>query len=101
MSEKAKPQIRRALQQLDASIDLNLPTVEEVWSRSQFRLAYRRRRCNSTSHTEMLFAAFYVLAVMLWTAWAGWFSIGLLAMVAFAAVAACVFMRHISGSFRS
>jgi|SRR5580704_2178938 hypothetical protein len=101
MSEKAKQQICRALQQLHAATELNLPTAEEVWSRSEFRLAYRRRRRNSASDAAMLLPAFYGLAVVLWTAWSGWSSIGLLAMVAFAAVAACVFVRNISRSFRS
>jgi len=49
----------------------------------------------------MLLAGLYVFALVLWTTWSGWSSIGLLTMVAFAAVAACVFARSVTRSDRS
>lgn len=101
MPEKTEEQIRRALEQLNAATDLTLPIAGQVWSRSQFRLAYRPRRNAGASHFLMLLAGLYVLALVLWTTWSGWSSIGLLTMVAFAVVAACVFARSISRSFRS
>lgn len=101
MPEKAEEQIRRALEQLNAATDLTLPTAGLVWSRSQFRLAYRPRRNADASHFGTLLAGLYVLALMLWTTWSGWSSIGLFTMVTFAAVAACVFAASISRSFRS
>ena len=101
MPEKAEQQIRRALEQLNAATDLTLPTAGQVWSQSQFRLAYRPRRNAGASHFGMLLAGLYVLALMLSTTWSGWSSIGLLTMVAIAAVAACVFAGSISRSFRS
>ena len=101
MPEKTEQPIRHALEQLNAATDLTVPTAGQVWSRSQFRLAYRPRRNAGASHFGMLLAGLYVLALVLWTAWSGWSSIGLLTMVAFAAVAACVFARSISRSFRS
>lgn len=101
MPEKTEEQIRRALEHLNATTDLTLPTAGQVWSRSQFRLAYRPRRNAGASHFRILLVGLYVLALVLWTTWSGWSSIGLLTMVAFAAVAACVFARSISRSFRS
>jgi hypothetical protein len=101
MPEEAEQQIRRALEQLNAATDLTLPTAGQVWSRSQFRLAYRPRRNAGAPHFGMLLAGLYVLALVLWTAWSGWSSIGLLTMVSFAALAACVFARSITRSFRS
>jgi hypothetical protein len=101
MPEKTEQPIRRALEQLDAATDVTVPAAGQVWSRTQFRLAYRPRRNAGASHFGMLLAGLYVLALMLWTTWSGWFSIGLLTMVVFAAVAACVFARSISRSFRS
>lgn len=101
MPEEAEEQIRRVLEQLNAATDLTLPTAGQVRSGSQFRLAYRPRRNADASHFGMLLAGLYVLALMLWTTWSGWPSIDLLTMVAFAAVAGCVFARSISRSFRS
>jgi hypothetical protein len=96
MPEKTEQQIRRALEQLNAATDLTLPPAGQVWSRSQFRLAYRPRRNADASHFGMLLASLYVFALVLWTTWSGWSSIGLLTIVAFAAVVACVFARSIS-----
>jgi hypothetical protein len=101
MPENGEQRIRRALEELKAATDLILPTAGQVWSRSQFRLAYRPQRNAGASHFGMLLVGLYVLALVLLTTWSGWSSIGLLTMVAFAAVAACVFARSISRSFRS
>jgi hypothetical protein len=101
MPEKTEQPIRRALEQLNAATDVTVPTAGQVWSRSQFRLAYRPRRNAGASPFGMLLAGLYVFALVLWTTWSGWSSIGLLTMVAFAAVAACVFARSITRSDRT
>ena len=101
MPEKTEQPIRRALEQLNAATDVTVSAAGQVWSRTQFRLAYRPRRNVDGSHFGMLLAGLYVLALVLWTTWSGWSSIGLLTMVAFAAVAACVFARSVTRSDRS
>src|ERR1700690_1398884 len=80
MAEKAEQQIRLALEQLNAATDLTLPTAGQVWSRSQFRLAYGPRGNAGASHFGMLLAGLYVHAIATSSTWSGWSSIGLLTM---------------------
>jgi hypothetical protein len=102
MPEKLQQQIRYALQQVDAEAPVHdPPTSAQVWSRLQFRLAYRARRDSDTSHTGILFAAMYLLAFLMWMTWSEWFSASLIAVLASAAAAAGFLCLHISRSFRN
>lgn len=102
MKEELQQQIRHALEQLEmAAPPHDLPTSTEVWSRLQFRLAWRPRGKGHTFETGALLAALYVLAFVLWTTWSGWLSESLLAVLAGATAAAVFFFLQVSRSFRS
>ena len=95
-------QTRRALEQLDgASSPHTLPTSAQVWSRLQFRLAYRPRGDRYNSQAGNLLPALYVLAFLLWFTWSGWLSVSLLAVLGSAAGVAMYFLLHLSRVFRS
>ena len=102
MKEELRQQIRHALEQLEmAAPPHDLPTSTQVWSRLQFRLAWRPRRKGHTFEADSLLAALYVLAFALWTTWSGWLSESLLAVLACAAAAAVFLFLQVSRSFRS
>lgn len=102
MTEGPQQQVRSALEQMEAAAPPHdLPTSAQVWSRLQFRLAYRPRRDGSTWQPSTLLVALYVLALLLWTTRTGWLSVSLLAVLACAAVAAAYIALRVSRSFRS
>lgn len=102
MKEELRQQIRHALEQLEmAAPPHDLPTSTQVWSRLQFRLAWRPRGKGHTFEADSLLAALYVLAFTLWTTWSGWLSESLLAVLACAAAAAVFLFLQVSRSFRS
>lgn len=100
--KEEQQQIRHALEQLEkAAPPHHLPTSMQVWSRLQFRLAWRPRGKGDALQASTLLAAVYVLVFMLWTTWSGSLSESLLAVLACATVAAgCLFLQ-VSRSFRS
>jgi uncharacterized membrane protein (DUF485 family) len=102
MREELQQQIRRAILQSEAAVaPHDLPTSAQVWSRLQFRLAYRPPRDRYAWHASTLLVALYVLAFLLWTTWSGWLSASLLAVLASAAAVAVSLLLRISRIFRS
>jgi hypothetical protein len=102
MPEELDQQIHHALTELDASSPAHdLPSDAEVWSRLQFRLAYRLRAAKFTAHTGALPAAVYVLALLVWVTWSRSLSAGLIAVLAIAAVVAGALCLRVSRMFRS
>lgn len=102
MPEELQQQIRQALEQLETTVKPHdLPTAAQVWSRLQFRLAYRPSRGDSSSQTGALLAALYVLALLIWTTGPERLSAGLLAVVASAAAAVAFLFLQIARRFRS
>jgi hypothetical protein len=102
MRDELQRQIRHTLESVDESASPHdLPTSAQVWSRLQFRLAYRPPTNRYTSQAGTLLAALYVLAFLMWFTWTGCSSAGLLAVLGFAACAAVYLLLHVSRSFRS
>lgn len=101
MREGLQQQIQHTLESLDeAAPRLDLPTSAQVWSRLQFRLAYRPRRDRYTWLAGTLLVALYVLAFLMWLTWSGWWSASLLAVLGSAAGAALYLLLHVSRIFR-
>jgi hypothetical protein len=101
MAEELDQQMRHTLAQIDeAAPPHDLPTSAQVWSRLQFRLAYRARGENYAAHTSTLFAALYLLGFLVWITWSGWLSASLIALLAFAAAAGGWLCLRVSRRFR-
>ena len=99
---RGRQQIRRALEQIDeAAPSHTLPTSAQVWSRLQFRLAYRPRRDRYNAQEGTLMPALYILAFLLWFTWSGWLSVSFLAVLGSATGVAMYFLLHLSRVFRS
>jgi len=102
MPDKSHREIQDLFGQLDAAAPPHdLPASGQVWSRLQFRLAYRPRKDSDGSDTGSLLVAAYVLAFLIWTYWSGWLSAGLIAALASAAAAAAFLLLRVSRYFRS
>lgn len=102
MSEELKQQIRYTLQEADSeAAPHELPSASQLWSRLQFRLAYRPRRKTGASHASILLVAVYLLAFMMWSAWPAWLNASLIAVLALAAAAAVFLCMQVSRTFRS
>jgi len=100
MSEEPERQIRHAFEQLEReAAPHELPSAAQMWSRLQFRLAYRPSRDREVGHMSTLLAPLYVLAFLVWRTWSGWPSAGLIAVLAFAAAAATFLLLHLSRKF--
>ncbi len=94
-------QMRHAFEQLDeAAPPHDLPTSAQVWSRLQFRLAWRPRTNSYNSQASILLAALYVFVFLIWTTWSGWLSATLLTVFASAVVAATLLLVQVSRKFR-
>lgn len=101
MKEELQQQIRHALEQQEKTAPPHdLPTSAQVWSRLQFRLAWRPRGKGDALQAGVLLAALYILAFVLWTSWSGWLSESLLAVLACAAAAAGFLFLQVFRSFR-
>lgn len=102
MSEEMEQRIRYTLQAADtAATPHELPAASQVWSRLQFRLAYRPRRKTYASHAGTILVAVYLLAFMIWCDWHTWLNAGLIAVLALAAAAAAFLCMQVSRTFRS
>ena len=102
MPEELEQRIRHALQDADAAAALHdLPAPSQVWSRLQFRLAYRPRRETYASHASAILVAVYLLAFLMWSTWSTWLNASLIAVLAPAAAAAVFLCMHVSRNFRS
>jgi hypothetical protein len=102
MSKELEQRIRCTLQEADsAAAPHELPAPSQVWSRLQFRLAYRPRRETYASHASTILVAVYLLAFLMWRAWSTWLNASLIAVLALAAAAAVFLGMHVSRKFRS
>jgi hypothetical protein len=102
MSEELEQRIRYALQEADsAAAPHELPAPSQVWSRLQFRLAFRPRRETYASHAGTILAAVYLLAFLMWSAWSTWLNASLIAVLALAAAVAVFLCMNVSRKFRS
>jgi hypothetical protein len=102
MSEELEQDIRNILDRLDeAALTHDLPASAEMWSRLQFRLAYRPRSNRYASQASTLLAALYIFAFLMWFTWSGWLSVSLLAITVSAATASLYLTLHVSRIFRS
>jgi hypothetical protein len=102
MSKELEQRIRCTLQEADsAAAPHELPAPSQVWSRVQFRLAYRPRRETYASHASTILVAVYLLAFLMWRAWSTWLNASLIAVLALAAAAAVFLGMHVSRKFRS
>lgn len=101
MREGLQQQIHHTLKSLDeAAPPHDLPTPAQVWSRLQFRLAYRPGRDRYTSQAGTLLAALYILAFLMWFTWSGWLTTSLLAVLGSAAGTALYLLLRVSRIFR-
>jgi len=95
-------EIRTAIEQSAALAPTHeLPASAEVWSRLQFRLAYRPPRPRYLSQTGTLVTALYVLAFLVWATGSGRSCATMLVVLASAALAAILLLRRASQFFRS
>jgi len=102
MPEELEQRIRHTLQEADsAAAPHELPAPSQVWSRLQFRLAYRRRRETYASHASTILVAVYLLAFLMWSTWSPWLGAGLIAVLAPAAAVAVFLCVQLSRKFRS
>jgi len=102
MSEQLDQQVQHALAELDASCPPHdLPSDAQVWSRLQFRLAYRPRRANVAGHAGALLVSVYVLVLLVWVTRSASLFVSLVGVLAFAAAAAVVLCLRINRTFRS
>jgi fatty acid desaturase len=102
MSEELEQRIRYTLQEADSvAAPHELPAPSQVWSRLQFRLAYRPRRETYASHASTILVAVYLLAFLMWSAWSTWLNSSLIGVLALAAAAAVFLCMHVSRKFRS
>jgi hypothetical protein len=102
MPEELEQRIHQLLQEVDsAAAPHELPAPLQVWSRLQFRLAYRPRRETYASHPSTILVAVYLLAFLMWSAWSTWLYSSLIAVLALAAAAAVSLCMHASRKFLS
>jgi fatty acid desaturase len=102
MPEELEQRIRHMLQEADSAVAPHeLPAPSQVWSRLQFRLAYRPRREAYASHITTILVAVYLLAFLMWSTWSTWLDASLIAVLAPAAAAAAFLYMHVSRNFRS
>lgn len=102
MPEELEQRIRHALQEADsAAAPRELPASSQVWSRLQFRLAYRPRKETYASHVSTILVAVYLLAFLMWSTWSTWLEASLIAVLAPATAAAVFLCMHVSRNFRS
>ena len=105
MSEGLEQRIHQLLKDADsAAAPHELPAPLQVWSRLQFRLAYRPRRETYASHANTILVAFYLLAFLMWSARSASLNLSLISLIAalaFAAFGAGFLCMHVSRRFRS
>lgn len=102
MPEELEQQIQQWLQEADsAATPHELPAASQVWSRLQFRLAYRPRRETYTSHAGTILVVVYLLAFLMWTSWSIGPGLSLIGVLALAVAAAGFFCMQVSRHFRS
>jgi fatty acid desaturase len=102
MPEEMEQRIRHTLQEADsAAAPHELPNPSQVWSRLQFRLAYRPRKETYASHVSTILVAVYLLAFLMWSTWSTWLDASLIAVLAPATAAAVFLCMHVSRNFRS
>jgi hypothetical protein len=102
MTEHLEQRIRHLLETADsAAAPHELPPASQVWSRMQFRLAYRPRRETYASRAGAILVAVYILSFLMWSAWSTWLNASLITVLTLAAAAAGFLCMHISRRFRS
>lgn len=102
MPEELNHRIRHTLQEADsAAAPHDLPAPSQVWSRLQFRLAYRPRRETYASHVSTILVAVYLLAFLMRSTWSTWPDASLIAVLAPAAAAAVFLCMRVSRNFDS
>jgi fatty acid desaturase len=102
MPEELKQRIHQLLQEVDsAAAPRELPAPSQVWSRLQFRLAYRPRREAYAPHASTVLVAVYLLAFLMWSAWSTWLNASVFGVLTLAAAAAGFLCMHVSRRFRS
>jgi hypothetical protein len=102
MPEKLEQRIHQWLQEADsAAVPQELPTPSQLWSRLQFRLAYRPRRETYASHASTILVVAYTLSFLMWSAWSTRLNLSLIAVLALAVAAAGILCMHVSRTFRS
>src|SRR6202047_58613 len=100
MPEDLEQRIRHTLREADsAAAPHELPAPSQVWSRLQFRLAYRPRRETYASHVSTILIAVYLLAFLMWTPWSPGLDASLIAVLAPATAAAVFLCMHVSRNF--
>ncbi len=102
MPEELEQRIRHMLQEADsAAAPHELPAPSQVWSRLQFRLAYRPRRDTYAPDGSTILVAVSLLAFLMWSTWSTWLDASLIAVLVPAAAAAVFLCMHVSRNFRS
>jgi fatty acid desaturase len=102
MPEELEQRIRHKLQEADsAAAPHELAAPSQVWSRLQFRLAYRPRRDTYATHGSIILVAVYLLAFLTWSTWSTGLDASLIAVLAAAAAVAVFLCMHVSRNFRS
>jgi hypothetical protein len=102
MPEELEQRIHQWLQEADsAAAPQELPAPSQVWSRLQFRLAYRPRRETYASHVSTILVVIYLLAFLMSSAWSTRLNLSLIAVLALAVAAAGFLCVHVARHFRS
>lgn len=102
MSTELDQRIRHLLQEVDsAAAPHEVPAPSEVWSRVQFRLAYRPRKETYTWLGSPILIAVYLLAFLMWSTSTAWINLGLIAMLAVSIVSSMLLCVHGARKIRS
>jgi hypothetical protein len=102
MPEELDQRIHQWLQEADsAAAPQELPAPSQVWSRLQFRLAYRPRIEAYAPHASTILVVVYLLAFLMWSTWSTSLHSSLIAVLVLAVAAAGFLCMLVSRHFRS
>lgn len=87
MSSELDQRIRHMLQQVDSAAEPHeVPAPSEVWSRVQFRLAYRPRNETYSLLGGPIVIAVSLLAFLMWSTSTAWINLSIIAIIAISIV---------------
>jgi hypothetical protein len=103
MHDKSDQRIVEALRNVDlATKPHELPGATRMWSQLQFRLRYRPQRPRDAyAFSSTAIVGAYILVFLMWSTQLVWLDLGLMLVLAFAAIAALVLCMTVSRNIRS